>query len=167
MTRLQVSPNARRLGSRRKVARRKSVEVRRSAVDVDTLGQRDAAELARKRKSLIFNQVVGVAMQTGTSSDATDVLGRSASVTARLQLQAQVYDPFMRQLAAEAGITPGMKVLDVGCGAGDVAFLRSFVAIRASARESASKCADCAMLRYEAGQVSSSAPRRRSPTSLS
>jgi ubiquinone/menaquinone biosynthesis C-methylase UbiE len=43
--------------------------------------------------------------------------------TERLQLQALVYDPFMRQLVVEAGITPGMKVLDVGCGAGDVAFL--------------------------------------------
>ena len=48
-------------------------------------------------------------MQSGTSSDAVYVLGRSAREAERLQLRAQLYDPFMRQLVVEAGIAPGKK----------------------------------------------------------
>jgi ubiquinone/menaquinone biosynthesis C-methylase UbiE len=62
-------------------------------------------------------------MESRPKSDATYVLGRSAGEDERLQLQAQVYDPFTRRIFVDAGITAGMKVLDVGCGAGDVAFL--------------------------------------------
>jgi ubiquinone/menaquinone biosynthesis C-methylase UbiE len=62
-------------------------------------------------------------VESQPKSDATYVLGRSAQETERLQLQAQVYDPFTRQLFVDAGITTGMKVLDVGCGAGDVSFM--------------------------------------------
>jgi ubiquinone/menaquinone biosynthesis C-methylase UbiE len=62
-------------------------------------------------------------MGTRPKSDATYALGRSAGEDERLQLQARVYDPFTRQIFIDAGITPGMKVLDVGCGTGDVAFL--------------------------------------------
>jgi len=40
-----------------------------------------------------------------------------------LLIQAQVFAPFTRQLFEQAGIGPGMRILDVGCGAGDVAFL--------------------------------------------
>ncbi|MGI3745500.1 MAG: hypothetical protein ACRYF8_08390 [Janthinobacterium lividum] len=32
---------------------------------------------------------------------------------------------FTTQLLMDAGIGPGMRVLDVGCGSGDVAFLLS------------------------------------------
>ena len=41
----------------------------------------------------------------------------------RLHLQAKLVDPITRQFLNEAGIVPGMRVLDVGSGAGDVAFL--------------------------------------------
>ncbi|MGH3087411.1 MAG: methyltransferase domain-containing protein, partial [Rubrobacteraceae bacterium] len=51
------------------------------------------------------------------------VMGRSAEETARLQKQSLLYDPSTRRLFEEAGISAGMKVLDVGCGAGDVALL--------------------------------------------
>jgi ubiquinone/menaquinone biosynthesis C-methylase UbiE len=51
------------------------------------------------------------------------VMGRSADETRRLQEQAQVYSRSTRRLFVEAGIRSGMKVLDVGCGAGDVALL--------------------------------------------
>jgi SAM-dependent methyltransferase len=68
------------------------------------------------------------------SSDVDDVdkvagqpdnyaLGRSAAETQRLILQNQIYGPFTRQLLSAAGITAGMKVLDLGSGAGDVALL--------------------------------------------
>ncbi len=50
-------------------------------------------------------------------------LGRSTAETRRLMRQAQIYGPITRQFLASAGIGPGMKVLDVGSGAGDVALL--------------------------------------------
>jgi len=50
-------------------------------------------------------------------------LGRSDHETVRLQRQAQLYGPLTRRLLIEAGVGPGMRVLDVGSGAGDVALL--------------------------------------------
>ena len=51
------------------------------------------------------------------------VLGRSDSETGRLILQHQIYGPITREFLIMAGITTGMKVLDVGSGAGDVAMM--------------------------------------------
>ncbi|HMR68002.1 MAG TPA: class I SAM-dependent methyltransferase [Anaerolineae bacterium] len=51
------------------------------------------------------------------------VLGRSTAETQRLIRQAHLYGPLTRQFLIAAGITAGMKVLDVGSGAGDVALL--------------------------------------------
>jgi ubiquinone/menaquinone biosynthesis C-methylase UbiE len=51
------------------------------------------------------------------------VLGHSDSELKRLRRQAQLVDPITRCFLVEAGIGPGMSVLDVGCGAGDVTFL--------------------------------------------
>jgi SAM-dependent methyltransferase len=53
----------------------------------------------------------------------TYVFGSSSSETRRLQTLAQLVQPSTVQMITEAGITGGMKVLDVGCGAGDVSFL--------------------------------------------
>jgi ubiquinone/menaquinone biosynthesis C-methylase UbiE len=50
-------------------------------------------------------------------------LGRSTAETRRLIRQAQIYGPITRQFLVSAGISTGMKVLDVGSGAGDVALL--------------------------------------------
>ena len=51
------------------------------------------------------------------------VLGHSDGELARLNAQARLIDPITRQFLRDAGIIPGMRVLDVGCGAGDVTFL--------------------------------------------
>jgi SAM-dependent methyltransferase len=50
-------------------------------------------------------------------------LGHTAAELRRLQAQAQLIDPITRRFFTSAGIGPGMRVLDVGTGAGDVAML--------------------------------------------
>jgi SAM-dependent methyltransferase len=51
------------------------------------------------------------------------VLGHSARELERLGTQARLIDPITRRFFREAGIRPGMRVLDVGSGAGHTAFL--------------------------------------------
>jgi ubiquinone/menaquinone biosynthesis C-methylase UbiE len=51
------------------------------------------------------------------------VLGHSRRELDRLTAQARSFEPFTRQLLLEAGLEPGMRVLDVGAGAGDVTLL--------------------------------------------
>jgi len=51
------------------------------------------------------------------------VLGRSEAETRRLILQHQIYGPITRRFLSAAGIGPGMTVLELGSGAGDVALL--------------------------------------------
>lgn len=51
------------------------------------------------------------------------VLGHTAHELERLNLQARLVNPITQQFFLEAGLAPGMRVLDVGCGAGDVSFL--------------------------------------------
>lgn len=51
--------------------------------------------------------------------------GHSERELDRLSAQARMFEPFTRQLFREAGLLPGMRVLDVGCGSGDVALLAS------------------------------------------
>ena len=50
-------------------------------------------------------------------------LGHSEQELERLSHQGQAFAPFTSHLFEQAGIGPGMRVLDVGSGAGDVAFL--------------------------------------------
>jgi 2-polyprenyl-3-methyl-5-hydroxy-6-metoxy-1,4-benzoquinol methylase len=56
---------------------------------------------------------------------ATDgyVLGHTDTELKRLATQARLIDPITRRFLVSAGITEGMRVLDVGSGAGDVAIL--------------------------------------------
>jgi len=51
------------------------------------------------------------------------VLGHSNRELERLKAQARLIDPITQRFFRAAGIVPGMRVLDVGTGAGDVAFL--------------------------------------------
>jgi len=50
-------------------------------------------------------------------------LGHSSHELDRLSVQAKLLEPFTRRVFEQAGIAAGMSVLDVGSGAGDVAFL--------------------------------------------
>lgn len=50
-------------------------------------------------------------------------LGHSEKELNRLRVQAGFIGPITRRFFVEAGIAPGMRVLDIGSGAGDVAFL--------------------------------------------
>jgi 2-polyprenyl-3-methyl-5-hydroxy-6-metoxy-1,4-benzoquinol methylase len=51
------------------------------------------------------------------------VLGHTDAELKRLATQARLIDPITRRFLISAGITEGMRVLDVGSGAGDVAIL--------------------------------------------
>jgi ubiquinone/menaquinone biosynthesis C-methylase UbiE len=51
------------------------------------------------------------------------ILGHSPDEVRRLMLQADVLRPITERLLKEAGLKPDMRVLDLGCGAGDVAML--------------------------------------------
>jgi len=57
------------------------------------------------------------------SRTADYVLGHSDFEIARLKLQAAALAGITRRLIGECGIQPGMTVLDIGCGAGDVSML--------------------------------------------
>lgn len=60
--------------------------------------------------------------------DAQYTMGRSETETRRLIEQSQLYDGVTRRFLNAAGIEKGMKVLDIGSGAGDVALtLAEFV----------------------------------------
>jgi SAM-dependent methyltransferase len=58
----------------------------------------------------------------GTASEAY-AMGRGEAETERLIRQSGFYAPFTRRLFERAGLGPGMMVLDVGTGAGDVALI--------------------------------------------
>jgi 2-polyprenyl-3-methyl-5-hydroxy-6-metoxy-1,4-benzoquinol methylase len=60
---------------------------------------------------------------TMTQSTPDYILGHSDPELARLDRQARLLDPVTRQYFEAAGIAPGMRVLDVGSGAGHTAIL--------------------------------------------
>lgn len=63
-------------------------------------------------------------LEFGVSNPKVDyALGHSSRELDRLTFQGTVFAPYTRQLLTEAGLTAGMRVLDVGSGSGDVSFL--------------------------------------------
>ena len=55
--------------------------------------------------------------------DQTYLMGRGEAETRRLISQSKLYGRFTRRLLEDAGVEKGMKVLDVGTGAGDLALM--------------------------------------------
>ena len=53
----------------------------------------------------------------------TYILGRSDRERARLGIQATVLNPLTERFLLAAGVSPGMRILDIGCGRGDVALI--------------------------------------------
>jgi ubiquinone/menaquinone biosynthesis C-methylase UbiE len=62
-------------------------------------------------------------MSEENGPEARYVLGHSDIELERLIAQARIYEPLTRRFLLDAGLQDGMRVLDVGCGVGDVSFL--------------------------------------------
>src|SRR5215471_12128364 len=62
-------------------------------------------------------------MSETQSTPGTYALGQAPREMRPLHVQSQLLQAFTRRLFEDAGITVGMKVLDLGCGAGDVSLL--------------------------------------------
>src|SRR5271169_3101224 len=75
-----------------------------------------------KRRGRTARPDEGDLMNMKTSNPAY-VLGHTGRELSRLKVQARMVEPATRQFFREAGIEAGMRVLDIGSGAGDVAFL--------------------------------------------
>ncbi|OBJ15936.1 methyltransferase domain-containing protein [Mycobacterium colombiense] len=58
-----------------------------------------------------------------TSSNSTYVLGHADVEVQRLLLQGRLYDAYTEHALRLAGLQPGMRVLDIGSGPGDVSFI--------------------------------------------
>jgi ubiquinone/menaquinone biosynthesis C-methylase UbiE len=67
------------------------------------------------------NEIASPAIQGKTLGSYR--LGYSEAESQRLMLQAEVLAPITRRLMLSAGLREGMRVLDIGCGVGDVSML--------------------------------------------
>jgi ubiquinone/menaquinone biosynthesis C-methylase UbiE len=60
---------------------------------------------------------------SSTASGSTYVLGHADVEVQRLLLQGRLYDDYTEHALRLAGLRPGMRVLDIGSGPGDVSFI--------------------------------------------
>lgn len=66
---------------------------------------------------------VGTVVPPVAPADAIYVVGHTAAERQRLIEQAAILRPLTERFLRDAGIGPGMRVLDLGCGVGDVSLL--------------------------------------------
>jgi len=71
----------------------------------------------------ILNSDAAGACRDGQGGERPYVLGHASDEIDRLIIQAQILRPITERLLRSAGIAAGMRVLDLGCGAGDVSIL--------------------------------------------
>ncbi len=62
-------------------------------------------------------------MSIGNDTNALYLMGYSKHERERLVRQGRLFGKFTKQVLLDAGLTKGMRVLDVGCGVGDVSLL--------------------------------------------
>ena len=62
-------------------------------------------------------------MRDSDNVNASYPIGHTRRERKRLMEQSRVFGTFTKQVLLDAGVTKGMRVLDVGCGVGDVSFL--------------------------------------------
>ena len=60
---------------------------------------------------------------SAAASGSSYVLGHADVEVQRLLLQGRLYDDYTEHALRLAGLRPGMRVLDIGCGPGDVSFI--------------------------------------------
>jgi SAM-dependent methyltransferase len=88
-------------------------------MEVSTLPTRSAT--SGKRKSRFVHEAGRLSKTAAPGVDY--VLGHSQREIRRLTTQAAILRPITERLMRNAKIGPGMRVLDLGCGAGDVSML--------------------------------------------
>lgn len=76
----------------------------------------------RRKKGLCMAKEHAENLHT-SKSDATYTLGRTSHETNRLIEQSRIYGESTHRLCKRAGISKGMRVLEIGSGAGDVALM--------------------------------------------
>jgi SAM-dependent methyltransferase len=64
-----------------------------------------------------------MSIDQASPEDSTYVLGHGDAEIERLLLQGRVHNDFTEHALWRAGLRPGMRVLDVGCGPGDVSMI--------------------------------------------
>jgi 2-polyprenyl-3-methyl-5-hydroxy-6-metoxy-1,4-benzoquinol methylase len=70
-------------------------------------------------------------LQAMSQASSAYVMGHNDRERRRLALQGAILRPFTEQFFRQAGISPGMHVLDVGCGVGDVSLIAAQLVGRA------------------------------------
>src|SRR6267142_2348282 len=72
--------------------------------------------------SMVNGEGLDVRIVTSTGADSY-ALGYSEAEFRRLKFQGEYLRDFTADVSRRAGIAPGMRVLDIGCGVGDVSLL--------------------------------------------